>query len=251
MTTIDLVPALDTQSPVPLYHQIVEHFQALIDGGVLVPGDQMPSERAIAEDAGVSRMTVRQAMRTLVAQSYCERLRGRGIFVRSRPIVVDSAHFEGFTDNMERQGLPASTKGVSAQVTAAPEDVLQRLELDEGSRCIELTRLRLVSDRPAVLETEWFSAIRFPGLETMDLSASLYRTLIDTYGVRIADTLDTLEAHIPTATERELLGLEKGIPVIVRNRVGRDQDGIPTEIVRSLYHPEMYQFRMALLPVTR
>lgn len=246
----DLIPRLDHQSPTPLYHQIAVHLQDLITQGVLRAGDQLPSERVLADQTGVSRMTVRQAVRTLVIDGWCERQRGRGIFVRNRPVIVDARSFEGFTSNMVRQGLHASTVALSSRVCTPPDWVSERLDLAGGATTVELLRLRCIEGHPAVLETEWFPADRFPGLENHDFSQSLYAILDKEYATQVATTVDILEAHLPSGEEQELLEVDL-VPVILRNRVGYIDDGTAVEVVRSVYNPTQYEFRMTLVPAER
>jgi GntR family transcriptional regulator len=248
MDTDSLIPELDESSPTPLYHQMTLHFQRLIQEGVLVPGDQLPSERHLAEQTGVSRMTVRQAVRGLVSGGYCEHARGRGIYVRKRPVVIDSRSFEGFTANTKRQGLDSATKALSSRLVLPPEPVREALELAPREKVVELTRLRLISGRPAVLETEWFPAKRFERLLHEDMSRSLYGILEEVFGMRIGSTTDVIRPYLPDNDECALLDLRPGSAVILRDRVGADESGVPVEVVKSVYNPDQYEFRMTLVP---
>lgn len=243
-----LIPELDDQSPVALYHQITLHLQKLIQDGVLAPGDQLPSERLLAESAGVSRMTVRQAVRAMIMEGYCERVRGRGIYVRKRPVIVDPHRFEGFTANMRREGRVAETRSLSSRLAIPPAVVSEKLEVPANEQAVELVRLRVINGVPAVLETEWFPASRFAGLVDEDMSKSLYGILERGFGVKLASTTDVIHAYLPTPSECELLHIPAGLPVILRDRVGRTAEGEPIEVVRSVYHPEQYEFRMNLVP---
>jgi GntR family transcriptional regulator len=245
-----LIPRIDPDSPTPIYHQIKLQLETLIQDGILQPGDQLPSERILAEQLDVSRMTIRQAVRAMVVEGYCERIRGRGIFVRKRPVIIDSQSFEGFTANIARQGLTAETRGVGARLAVPPDWVREDLDLDADALTAELTRLRLIDGIPAILETEWFPAEGYASLIEEDLSQSLYGILDARYGLRITSTNDVLHAYLPDDRERKLLGITEGTPVIIRFRVGSLADGTPIEIVRSVYHPDQYEFRMTLVPAT-
>lgn len=247
--TADRLPLrLDAQSPTPLYHQIAAQLRDEIEHGSLKEGLQLPSERVLAEQLAVSRMTIRQAVRSLISDGYCYRVRGRGIYVRQRRVVVDSQTFEGFTASMARAGRRAHTVGLGSRIIEPPEWVQRDLDLDEDEKVVELTRLRCIDDNPAILETEWFPANRFAALVGADLSKSLYALLAEKFGVYIAVTYDVLVPHLPNAKERDLLQIPPRQPVIVRNRVGSLADGSPIEIVRSVYNPDKYEFRMTLYP---
>lgn len=65
-----------------LYEQIVEQIEASILKGALKPGDQLPAERELAMQFGVSRTAVREAVKTLREKGLVEAYTGRGTFVR-------------------------------------------------------------------------------------------------------------------------------------------------------------------------
>ena len=237
---------VDAESPVPLYYQIEKALESQIDSDVLREGDQLPSERELAAQLGVSRMTVRQAVRSLVLAGYCYRVRGKGIFVRHRRVFFDTQRFEGFTAPMERAGRRSRTVALGASITDPPDWVREGLEFDDGERSVELVRLRLLDEEPAILETEWFSERRFGGMVDENLSRSLYAILESRYGARITHTADLLIGYLPNREECALLKLPEGVPVIARDRIGSAADGRPVEAVRSIYNGSQFEFRMNL-----
>jgi len=64
-----------------LYEQIVEQIEESILAGRLKPGDQLPAERELAEQFGVSRTAVREAVKALREKGLVEAYPGRGTFV--------------------------------------------------------------------------------------------------------------------------------------------------------------------------
>jgi len=85
---------VDSQNPAPkpiyravraarLFEQIVEQVEESILKGRLKPGDQLPAERDLAQEFGVSRTAVREAIKTLREKGLVEAYSGRGTFVTS------------------------------------------------------------------------------------------------------------------------------------------------------------------------
>jgi len=245
--TSDLTFRVETASPVPLYHQIMLALERQIETNCLNEGDRLPSERDLAKRLGVSRMTIRQAVRALVLAGYCYRARGKGVFVRRRRVFSDSQNFDGFTASMRRAGRVVRTVGLDARITDPPGWVSEGLELEDNEQTVELVRLRLVDEIPAILETEWFSERRFPGLVHEDMSQSLYSILEGKYATRISYTSDVLGAHIPMDVEAEQLRVPQDQPVIVRMRIASLADGTPVEAVHSVYNSDQFEFRMSLV----
>jgi hypothetical protein len=80
-TQVDLDIHLQANSPVPLYQQLYMHLQQSIEQGTLAIGTQLPSERRLAAEYGVSRLTARRAFQRLKQEGYVVAQQGRGSFV--------------------------------------------------------------------------------------------------------------------------------------------------------------------------
>jgi GntR family transcriptional regulator len=71
--------------PVPLYHQLEQDLRARIKGQEFKIGEALPTEERICAEYGVSRITVRRALETLIAEGLINKRRGVGTFVTSPP----------------------------------------------------------------------------------------------------------------------------------------------------------------------
>jgi GntR family hexuronate regulon transcriptional repressor len=74
-----------------LYQQIARTLAAAIEDGRYAPGDRLPSERELADDFGVSRPTVRDAMIALEFQGLVEARQGSGVYVKAAPQIAEDA----------------------------------------------------------------------------------------------------------------------------------------------------------------
>jgi GntR family hexuronate regulon transcriptional repressor len=74
-----------------LYQQIARTLAAAIEDGRYAPGDRLPSERELAEDFGVSRPTIRDAMIALEFQGLVEARQGSGVYVKAAPQILEDA----------------------------------------------------------------------------------------------------------------------------------------------------------------
>ncbi|MBF8185488.1 FadR family transcriptional regulator [Nonomuraea sp. K274] len=140
---------------------IVEQMRLLIREGKLVPGDRLPSERSLCERFGVSRVTVREALRVLEASGLVEiRVGARGGAFVTRP-------------SSERVG-----KGLAELLTLAP---MTALDVTEARMVVELGILPLVVERATeediaelrVLVDQGLSALE-NGSYTMAMSAAFH-----------------------------------------------------------------------------
>ena len=85
MTNKKLILQIDFRSGLPIYIQIVHQVQAQIAGGILKPGDQLPTVRALAEELRVNFNTVARAYRILDETRIISTQQGRGTYITEKP----------------------------------------------------------------------------------------------------------------------------------------------------------------------
>src|SRR3954447_24467267 len=110
-------------SPEPAYLQIVSTIKQLLRGGKIVPGTAMPPERMLAQQFGVSRMTMRQVNELLEREDLIERHRGRGTFAARNRIVKPEQETRSFSEEIRRRGGVPSSQVISFITVPAAADV--------------------------------------------------------------------------------------------------------------------------------
>src|SRR5512145_124112 len=85
MTNKKLMLQIDFRSGLPIYTQIVNQVQAQVVGGILKPGDQLPTVRALAEELRVNFNTIARAYRILDEARMISTQQGRGTYITEIP----------------------------------------------------------------------------------------------------------------------------------------------------------------------
>lgn len=85
MTNKKLILQIDFRSGLPIYAQIVNQIQAQVASGILKPGDQLPTVRALAEELRVNFNTVARAYRILDEERIISTQQGRGTYITEIP----------------------------------------------------------------------------------------------------------------------------------------------------------------------
>lgn len=236
---------VDKTSAVPYYHQIKEAVKALIAREHLKPGDQLPTEMTLSQDLGVSRLVVHRALRELVSDGLIIRQRGRGTFVappRTRGYSVVGPLFS-MSESLSRDGLHPQNHILTKEVIPALEMEGGELGLPEGAPVLHLYSLRLVDGLPLAIEDMYLPAARFPALAELDWdNRSVYATLEKMYDAHPQEATDVVVAGSATREEARLLGINKGAPVMRLQRSSVDQQGLPVEFSRVVFHAERYHF---------
>lgn len=211
----------------------------------LPPGAQLPSERSLVAELGVSRVTVRAAIAELVAAGRLESTHGKGTHVVG-PKVHSRLHLTSFSREMRARGLRPSTRVLSAEEVPAQSRVAELLEIVPGATVLRLERLRLADDIPMCHEIGFYPTAVFPGLIHEDL-ATLYDVFDRRYRIETTHGQQEVRAEAADARHAEMLHISRRSPLLVQERVtysGRT----PMEYAISWYRGDRYSLHSSLAP---
>jgi GntR family transcriptional regulator len=225
--------------------QISDALRRRIESGELPAQSAIPSERELAQQLGVSRMTVRAAIDDLVDEGLLIRRQGRKTIVADEKI-NRAAGFTSFSEEMRLRGWQPHSQVRQATTILADVAIAAQLNVPVGARVILVERLRFADDEPLAHEFVHLAHSRFPGLLAMDLAnASLYDLLESNFGVRPVYAEESVEAVLMSLQEAELFGLEPGAPSLLTRRITRDEDDNIIEAATTLYRGDRYRMVLA------
>jgi GntR family transcriptional regulator len=246
------LPALDRHSVVPLYYQIQQRLLEQIRSGTLKAGEPVPSEQEIAARLGVSRMTARQALKSLCDVGLTYRERGKGTFVSANKLEKNIRQVLSFTEEMRARGMRANSKVLSFDTIPATEEIATALRIPLHETLIRLRRIRCAGSSPMGIESSHLPERLCPDLvRTFDPSASLYQALYERYGIQMAVADEVVEAALAGAQQARMLEIARGSPVFLFTRVSCVQSGQPVEYVKSTYRADRYKIRNRLTRLSR
>jgi len=239
---------LDKDLPVPLYHQLKTVLMEQLKHGQWKPNEQMPTEDELGIQFGVSKATVRQALRDLAQAGLVRREQGRGTFVTEHKVQFGPRHLTSFTEEMRDFGLQSESRVLSQAVEVATGDLANQLRLSQGAKVFRLYRLRLAGGEPMGLQTVFIPCDLAPGLFEVDFgTASLYETLERKHGLVPDHAAQTHYAVILNREEAGLLDVAEGSPALAGERLTFTRSGRPFEVTRSLMRGDRYQIQLRLV----
>jgi GntR family transcriptional regulator len=241
-TSLDLT--IDRNSPIPLYFQMAQQFEAAIRSGQLPAGTRLDNEVQIALDLEVSRPTVRAAFLYLVNHGLVERKRGSGTVV-IREKVNRTVQLSSLYDDLIAAGRTPVSRVLTNELVAANEVVAEALEIPLDSQVLVLARLRLVDDDPIALMRNYLPA-EFAPLESSALETRGLYELLRAQGVRIVKASQKMSARNATAAEAHLLDEKRGAALLTMQRIGVAQSGRPVEFGEHVYRASRYVFQASL-----
>ncbi|MDR6224120.1 GntR family transcriptional regulator [Desmospora profundinema] len=238
------------QSPIPLYYQLKEILQAMIDNEEFKPGDAFPPERELCEIHGISRMTARKAVMALVNEGVLYREQGKGTYVAKPKPKHLLTKLRGFTDEMEEKGLTVDTSILSFETVEATLNLRKNLKMKEHQdRAVEIKRLRMVDGAPFALETVWLNQAMVPGLSREWLEGgSLYTVLKQQYRYQPSYARQTIEPIQLNEFESGLLGLEPDSLALLFRRTTFLENEEIMEYTKCIYRSDQYKYEVILQP---
>lgn len=215
---------------------LVEQFIA-----TLQPADVLPSERSLSELFGVSRVTVRAALKLLEEEGVLRTAPGVGTFVAA-PHLSKAPVLKSFSEEIRERGWKPGSRLVETKLEKADFGVALDLAIEPGAQYYEITRVRLADDVPLSIERVRLPELYFPGLFDHDLEGSLYALFGREYGIRISRHDRRISAMNVDASTAELFGVVDRSAGLYVVQTGYDQHGRKVEHGRSLYRGDRYDF---------
>ena len=234
----------------PLYKQVKDRLLELLSDGTVPPMGKLASERELVERYGVSRITIRQAMRELVTEGHLRSHPGKGFYStgRSTAQAFELELLRSFTATALRHGLAPGARLISGEMVPADEKLAVSLQVRVGERLVALRRLRLLDDQPVAIAEDWIDARKVPGLLALDWqkgNRSLYDELRGRYNLNPEGGETILSSRLATAEEARLLGLKRPAAVLTVEQIAYGGDGAPINATLSVHHPTRYPLKLA------
>ncbi len=229
---------LDRSSALPLWAQVHADLLRRLDAEEFRTA--FPGELALVGEYGVSRHTVREALRRLRADGAVQAERGRAPRVTPRPEIEQplGALYSLFA-SVESAGLDQRSV-VRVLDVRADGVVAARLGLEESTPLLHLERLRLAGGEPLAVDRVWLPAsIASPLLAADFTHTALYDELAARAGVRLSGGQEHLRAVVPTHAECHLLGIGPGVAAFAIDRLG-SAAGRPVEWRHTLVRGDRF-----------
>lgn len=233
------VQPLDRETALPLWAQLEAELGRRLAAGEFDEG--FPTDLQLTEEYGVSRHTVREAIRHLNKAGVLRRERGRGT-------VVDRSEFEqslgtlySLFQSVESTGVEQTSEILALEVTRDPAAATQ-LRLDDGADLVHVARLRLAGGAPLAVDRAWLPHdVGEPLLHADWGRTALYRELAAA-GSPVPDQgWERLTPILPDADDRRLLGLEASEAAFFLERLGLRGD-VPLEWRTTVIRGDRFRF---------
>jgi len=227
-------------TPLPAYEQVKAFVKAQINRGVWRPGDAVPSESALQQQFGVSRMTVNRAVKELAVEGLVTRVQGSGTVVAQLHRISSTLAFRDIHEEVLERGHAHKTKVLTVESVRADAALAQLLKLRTGAKVFHSVLVHFEDGVPIQFEDRHVnpqSAPHYMGVDFEQTTPTHY--LLE--HAPLTEASYSIEACLPSPLEARCLRIKRSDPCLVMTR--RTISGIHVASLARLVYPGMrYSF---------
>lgn len=215
----------------PIYMQIADVLRENIHQGVYEIGEQLPTETKLAEQFGVNRHTLRQAIALLKSEGWLRVDRGKGTFVATKTIRYAIGKRVRYNQTLKAQGWQARFQLLRVLEIPADHAIAKGLEITYGEPVALIERLGLADEEPISVGTGYFPLKRFPDLlnpeniKILQAQQSISQFLQQVYKCDHIRRSTCVSARLVQSEDAKWLQLSRNQPILLAESVNVDDTG--------------------------
>jgi len=240
---------IDRSKPVPLHYQITNDLRRAIKEGKYKVGDLFPTDKQLMEMYGVSSITVRRAVSTLVAEGLLERRPGKGTFVKKAVVEETLGKLTGFFEEMRARGyVPSAEILYTGPVKITPQELRRapQLRVFEDRPLYLIEKIQKMNGQPVTYLRSYWPYEYGSRLAEFDLEHyGLYELVESKLGLVLERAEQTISAGRAGKKEAFYLQVKVGSPLLIMERIAYSGDK-PVEVSINAYRADRYKYRVEL-----
>ena len=233
----------------PLYRKVVDALRDDIASGRVAVGDRLPTEDALCRRFGVSRHTVREALRALRDEGLVASKQGAGSTVVRRAGQPLYTYSISSIEELLQYATEARYAVDKSGIVVADETLAERIGCEVGQRWLRVEGFRYTAaEKNAICWTEVFVRADYAGIGLMigRRAGTIYSWIEEMYGVRVGSVEQVLRVEpMPQAIAGTLGGEPGGMAVAIR-RTYRLTGGDLVEVAFNLHPAERFSYSVTM-----
>ncbi len=228
--------------------QLRDRIWEMIQEGNYLPGERVPSEQELAARFGVSRATVREALRILQEERVIISRHGIGHFVAPDPSSILSeeiTRLNSVTEMARERGLTIGTHVLSLREERPEGNVQEHFGLTPGDTVVVLERVRLAQGEPIIYSVDVFPRRIVTGeLRPEEFAGSLLSIMEGKWNARLAYAKTVISAVNLDPALSQRIGAPGKVAWILMEQVNYDAQDQPILYSKDYHRGDKFQFRV-------
>jgi GntR family transcriptional regulator len=238
---------LSMNNRVPLYIQLSDLLREKLETKEYSFGQNIPSEPELAKIYGVSRMTVRNAIETLVHEGLLLKVQGRGTFVNKPKIDTALDTIQGFGRFLKDMGVTPSAKTIYSGKRAAGFKYARIFGITETEPIFRLYRIRFGDGEPVSLEDTYIPYNLIKNIESYDFQIYSLYDIFNTHGIKLKLDYEKLAIVKARNPEAKLLNIQPGTGLFLLEDQSIDTTGKVVEYTKGYTISERFTFSSIMI----
>ncbi len=234
-----------TENDLSTYQRLQSDLSDLIQNAP--KGTKLPSEPKLAEELGVSRATLREAMRTFESQGLLKRQQGLGTFIVGPTQLIESGLevLESIETQAEKAGLQVTMGDFQVSHLEANEKIAAKLNLTQGDPILDIRRVILTQDAPVAYLVDILPEnILDPQDLDQQFSGSVLDLLINTGKPALSLSKTEISAINAPVDVAKALNVQRGDTMLLLNALLFNEEGKPIDYSHSYFLPGYFRLHI-------
>ncbi|VXC94371.1 MULTISPECIES: GntR family transcriptional regulator [Serratia] len=208
-----------------IYKSIADQLRIRLNSADYNIGSPLPSEKRLAEEFAVSRMTIRKAVDLLLSWGLVMRRHGSGTYVANKDVHHETTHLTGFIEVMKNQGKQVVSEVLEFVVMPAPPAIASQLRIKIDERIYYSRRVRSVDGKPLMVEDSYMPVKLYRNLSLAHLEGSKFSYIEDECHITISGNYESLTPVLADKKMATLLNIEQQTPILRITSLSYSDDG--------------------------
>lgn len=197
-----------------IYKSIADRLRVRLNSADYTIGSPLPGEKKLADEFGVSRMTIRKAVDLLVGWGLVQRRQGSGTWVTKKDVHHETTNLTGFVEVMRSQGKEVMSEVLEFSIMPAPPAIASLLRIKIDEKIYYSRRVRAVGGKPLMVEDSYMPVKLFRNLSVAHLEGSKFSYIEEECRIIISGNYETLTPVLADAKTAKLLNIAEATPIL-------------------------------------
>lgn len=229
----------------PLYLLVIDKIKQDIESGIIKPGTKLPSEFDLAKELGISRATLREALRILEDESVIIRKHGVGTFINAKPVFTSGIEeLYSITQMIEKNNQRAGTIFLNTEFTSATKSDINAFKLSKGENIFRIERIRTADDEPVAYCIDKIPESVLPKDFNFKNGGSIFQTLEQQANIYISYAVTDIE---PMGFHEKISSILHSPPessLLVLKQIHYDVKDRPVLISINYFRADKFRFQV-------
>lgn len=228
-----------------LYLQVIDRLKSDIEKGVYQENEKLPSEFELSKSLGVSRATLREALRLLEEENVIIRRHGVGTFVNPKPLFSSGIeHLASVSEMIEQAGKTAGTIFMSATEDKPTDDDTDRFQIGIDDNVLTIERVRTADNEPVVYCIDKVPASYLPQEFLTNENVSIFSALEKSGNVRVTYAVTYIDPIGYHEQISPILNSCRDTALLVLSQMHYDENDRPVLYSKNYFRADKFSFHV-------